>query len=267
LDDQDEEFARNRKFDENGNLIAPSFDTILNEDYETWPSAVDLGVIAFNKPLSSFAKACFTTLQEIGSFGIKSKKRFFIVYFAANDKFRCLLAVAQLCIGWNDFPQDECFLWSKGIVSTLFRGARRVIVLDSLQTTQFTSYGDRCYPPLVRALCVRIPEEEQADFGLTTLESGNVITNLGAAIITECVWSEYVKRESTSSIGIDGAIGLLTLCESHVEVDSTVALISPFCAAVKAYGGESVLVEPKRIRAACAKIKDVRSVDRECLYI
>lgn len=133
-----------------------------------------------------------------------------------------------------------------------------VVVLGLLSTA---SYMHRAQVPLVRAVASSAQAADACKVaGVATLEAGNVVTGLAAALLTECRLSRVPE-----------GMALLSLREPSLEPSSLTALTEPLRAMLQRPAVQGVPAAALRsvqdTNAACASIREARAADREVIYV
>ena len=95
---------------------------------------------------------------------------------------------------------------------------------------------------------------------LKPLESGNIITGVIAAVMTECVLK-----------GVSIAYALISLRDSYLEPETLLACVDPIIA-LFSNGDDSsssslLLLDKEKMAEKAAQIKEHRIIDRENLYM
>mmetsp|Transcript_7995 Transcript_7995/g.22699 ORF Transcript_7995/g.22699 Transcript_7995/m.22699 type:complete len:118 (-) Transcript_7995:147-500(-) len=113
--------------------------------------------------------------------------------------------------------------------------------------------GERQHAPHTRGLGVDAASRAVAKAaGLELLESGNMLTGLTAALLTEGLLG-----------GPQEALALLSVRESLLQPESLTACIEPALALLEP---ASALQSPDAVRAVARKVQEREPIDRSLLY-
>uniref|UniRef100_A0A7S2WA40 Proteasome assembly chaperone 1 n=1 Tax=Mucochytrium quahogii TaxID=96639 RepID=A0A7S2WA40_9STRA len=219
---------------------------------------IDTLIVAVGSELGLFVDACFPNKRNIGKVcGQVVEVEVGCIKGEGNDGCTVIVGCADVI----PIPESEIVAWGEAIVGKLGSSLpKSVVVFDTIVSSYFVSdHFDRCEPPLVRGLSVNKDSLVICkQIGILPLESGNVVTGLSSAILSECVLS-----------GVKTAVGLISLREPRMERDTVLALIDPF---QKFVGLQNQYLQENldnvaTIRKKCSKIEEHRSNDRSSIYI
>ena len=230
------------------------------------PAQADLVLVALGAPLCEAALACFApaTLHALG----RGSGAGGVVCELKMARAGAFCVVLVLFSGAQPVPEEDACEWAEALLAALPGGgghaARELVVLDGLSAARFQLEGRRARPPLVRCVAADAPALAHCrSLGLVPLETGNLVTGLAAALLTE---ARLCARRPAR------ALALLPLREAHLEKEALLAIVPPLvgllaAAAREVAGGAAALLPAPDVSAGVAKIRERRAIDRELMYV
>mmetsp|Transcript_14780 Transcript_14780/g.26459 ORF Transcript_14780/g.26459 Transcript_14780/m.26459 type:complete len:278 (-) Transcript_14780:22-855(-) len=257
LDDEDELEAQQRRA-----FMGPLEAEFELQDGKSMPEDVSLALIATTKPIGDFVRLCFVadSVVHIGRIIAPNHGKF------GPEGLECQVSVVQpeskgpavVLFSFDNDGFEECSsTWASALFKSFKSKPGRVLVLDLLGVTSYACNGERAHPPFIRSLCNS--EEALADaesFGLSPLETGNIVTGLGAAVLTESLF-----------LGHKGGIGVLSLRDAVLGTDSLTAFLPVLVEALASCDfPKEFLRDLPSVKGDATQIHEIRAVDREMFY-
>mmetsp|Transcript_20020 Transcript_20020/g.35001 ORF Transcript_20020/g.35001 Transcript_20020/m.35001 type:complete len:272 (+) Transcript_20020:152-967(+) len=217
---------------------------------------LQLGIVTIGMELSRFVESCvqINSIDVVGDL-VADKSRAKLSYIGVESPTIAWLAFESI----DGLEEHALWGWAKSVIEAL-GDVKHVCILDTVFTYNYLCNGERCEPPLVRSLATNEASQELSEkLGIKILESGNLITGLTAALISECSFNTQ----------IDTCVSLLSLRESQLGSETLLALIEPFLSLLKPFDSQNntFLNEFGSAQNSCAQIREAPGGERKLLFM